>query len=218
MKANQVIHSLWTTLFSRAKLIALTVPSSTLLCIKLLAVNCWETLTIYWGWGWGWGWVTMQWFRIPFRWSSDNPGASCLENRNKLKRVHHLARALTSLHANSSLYLNTHRQLKVALYMATFTHCIACGWFLLACKGLENGDHSCAADSWVEQGNRTLGKKLCFRLCGCRLSLLPSFCLFVSVVFCSFICLLCLYHPNCVSRRPFECFSSGLCLSISLLA
>ncbi|RMX52129.1 hypothetical protein pdam_00015157 [Pocillopora damicornis] len=90
------------------------------------------------------------------RWSSDNPGASYLENRNKLKGVHHLARALTSLHANSSLYLNTHRQLKVALYMATFTHCIACGWFLLACKGLENGDHSCAADSWVEQGNRTL--------------------------------------------------------------
>ncbi|XP_058949071.2 uncharacterized protein [Pocillopora verrucosa] len=52
--------------------------------------------------------------------------------------------------------INLLGQLKVALYMATFTHCIACGWFLLACKGLENGDHSCAADSWVEQGNRTL--------------------------------------------------------------
>lgn len=41
--------------------------------------------------------------------------------------------------------------------MAAFTHCIACGWFLLACKGLENGSHSCQADSWAEVGNRGLG-------------------------------------------------------------
>ena len=41
--------------------------------------------------------------------------------------------------------------------MAAFTHCIACGWFLLACKGFENGSHSCQADSWAEVGNRGLG-------------------------------------------------------------
>ncbi|KAJ7372502.1 hypothetical protein OS493_019011 [Desmophyllum pertusum] len=50
-------------------------------------------------------------------------------------------------------------QLKCALYMATFTHCIACGWFLLACKGLENGDHFCSADSWVEKEKRGLGSR-----------------------------------------------------------
>jgi len=41
--------------------------------------------------------------------------------------------------------------------MATFTHCIACGWFLLACKGLEDGTHLCSEDSWVEQEKRGLG-------------------------------------------------------------
>jgi len=41
--------------------------------------------------------------------------------------------------------------------MATFTHCIACFWFLIACKGLENGNHFCSADSWAEQQNRGLG-------------------------------------------------------------
>ena len=41
--------------------------------------------------------------------------------------------------------------------MATFTHCIACGWYLLACKGLENGDHVCSGDSWVERGGSGVG-------------------------------------------------------------
>ena len=41
--------------------------------------------------------------------------------------------------------------------MAAFTHCITCGWFLLACKGLEDGSHFCSADSWAVQEERELG-------------------------------------------------------------
>ena len=54
--------------------------------------------------------------------------------------------------------LFTYRQLKFAIYMTTFTHGIACGWFLIACKGVKKGRHLCADTSWAELDGRDLGK------------------------------------------------------------
>ncbi|XP_068704187.1 uncharacterized protein [Montipora foliosa] len=56
-------------------------------------------------------------------------------------------------------YINLIGQLKYVVYMATFTHIIACGWFLLACKGLKDGRHLCSEHSWAEFNGRSLGKE-----------------------------------------------------------
>ncbi|XP_068721829.1 uncharacterized protein [Montipora capricornis] len=56
-------------------------------------------------------------------------------------------------------HMNLIGQLKYAIYMATFTHFIACGWFLIACKGLKDGRHLCSDHSWAELDGRSLGKE-----------------------------------------------------------
>lgn len=56
-------------------------------------------------------------------------------------------------------HINLIGQLKYVVYMATFTHIIACGWFLLACKGLKDGRHLCSEHSWAEFDGRSLGKE-----------------------------------------------------------
>ncbi|XP_068721896.1 uncharacterized protein [Montipora capricornis] len=50
-------------------------------------------------------------------------------------------------------------QLKFAIYMTTFTHGIACGWFLIACNGVKKGRHLCADTSWAELDGRDLGNE-----------------------------------------------------------
>ncbi|XP_074616516.1 uncharacterized protein LOC141875947 [Acropora palmata] len=50
-------------------------------------------------------------------------------------------------------------QIKFAIYMVIFTHCIACGWFLIACEALKDGAHLCGEESWAELDGRTMGKE-----------------------------------------------------------
>lgn len=72
--------------------------------------------------------------------------------------IHYLILSVSVDTILTFLFVNADRLLKIGLYMLTFTHCIACIWFLLACNGLENGEHFCLEDSWVEQEGRKLGR------------------------------------------------------------
>ncbi|XP_044173366.1 LOW QUALITY PROTEIN: uncharacterized protein LOC114949688 [Acropora millepora] len=49
--------------------------------------------------------------------------------------------------------------IKFAIYMVIFTHCIACGWFLIACEGLHDGTHLCGEESWAELDGRAMGEE-----------------------------------------------------------
>ena len=90
--------------------------------------------------------------------------------------------------------------------MATFTHCIACGWFLLACRGLENGVHVCSGDSWAESGDLGLGN---LNLHKTKLSTYVFFSVVVFIFFCLSVCMSCrsASAPACLSVYLSVCLS-----------
>ncbi|XP_048580862.1 uncharacterized protein LOC5507189 isoform X3 [Nematostella vectensis] len=55
-------------------------------------------------------------------------------------------------------WANFYRQLKFVIYMSLFTHYVACGWFILACDGQDDGSHLCRKEYWAMSSGHSLKK------------------------------------------------------------